>query len=160
VNVQLLINVPPAFNGGSEQFTGRDANFSAGRKAQGYPCTINPLPHSLVRAATFLPPSCECGAMEKPARLFLLNLSSRAGDFSTFGAPHPPKPLPVSPGSPGAGVRCFPVPSVDCCKIVSPRRVDVAEISSVRVRGLKRTRYQKQTDEALRINDRPTVWHG
>jgi hypothetical protein len=37
--------------------------------------------------------------------------------------------------------------SMDCCKIVSPWRVDVVEISSVQVRGLKRTRYQKQTDE-------------
>lgn len=45
-------------------------------------------------------------------------------------------------------------------KIVSPRRVDAEQIYRGVSRQPERTRYQKQTDEALRINDRPTVRAG
>ena len=50
--------------------------------------------------------------------------------------------------------------TTECCRIVSPWRVDAEQMTGVTVGGQPgRTRYQKQTDEALRI-DRPTVWEG
>jgi hypothetical protein len=59
-----------------------------------------------------------------------------------------------------AGNFFLPITPTECCMIVSPWRVDAEQMTGVHVVSQPgRTRYQKQTDEALRI-DRPTVWEG